>query len=43
MTALNAWAARSPAAKRAEIEVSRRFLGTADKPERYVVLIIPPR
>jgi Dolichyl-phosphate-mannose-protein mannosyltransferase len=41
--ALDAWAARSAASKRSEIEVSRRFLGTADKPERYVVLIIPPR
>jgi Dolichyl-phosphate-mannose-protein mannosyltransferase len=43
MKALDAWAARSPAAKRSEIEVSRTFLGTADKPERYVILIIPPR
>jgi hypothetical protein len=43
MKALAAWAARSPAAKRSEIEVSRSFLGTADKPETYVVLIIPPR
>jgi 4-amino-4-deoxy-L-arabinose transferase-like glycosyltransferase len=41
--ALDAWAARSPAAKRTQVEVSRRFLGTADKAERYVVLIIPPR
>jgi hypothetical protein len=43
MKALDAWAVRSPAAKRTEIEVSRRFLGTADKPERYVILIVPPR
>ena len=41
--ALDAWAARSTGAKRSEIEVSRRFLGTTDKAERYVVLIIPPR
>ena len=43
MKALDAWAARSAGAKRSEIEVSRSFLGSADKPERYVVLIIPPR
>jgi Dolichyl-phosphate-mannose-protein mannosyltransferase len=43
MKPLDAWAARSPAAKRTEIEVSRSFLGSADKAERYVVLIIPPR
>jgi hypothetical protein len=43
MKALDAWAARSGGSKRSEIEVSRRFLGSADKPERYVVLIIPPR
>ncbi len=43
MKALDAWAARSAGAKRSEIEVSRRFLGNADKPERYVVLIILPR
>jgi Dolichyl-phosphate-mannose-protein mannosyltransferase len=43
MKALDAWTARSPAAKRTEIEVSRSFLGSADKAERYVVLIIPPR
>jgi 4-amino-4-deoxy-L-arabinose transferase-like glycosyltransferase len=43
MKALDAWAARSAGAKRSEIEVSRIFLGTADKPERYIVLIIPPR
>jgi hypothetical protein len=43
MKGLDAWAARSTGAKRSEIEVSRSFLGTADKPETYVVLIIPPR
>jgi 4-amino-4-deoxy-L-arabinose transferase-like glycosyltransferase len=43
MKALDAWAARSAGAKRSEIEVSRRFLGSTDKAERYVVLIIPPR
>jgi 4-amino-4-deoxy-L-arabinose transferase-like glycosyltransferase len=43
MKALDAWAARSAGSTRGEIEVSRRFLGTTDKPERYVVLIIPPR
>jgi Dolichyl-phosphate-mannose-protein mannosyltransferase len=43
MKALDAWATRSPAANRTEIEVSRSFLGTADEAERYVILIIPPR
>jgi hypothetical protein len=43
MRALEVWAARSGGSKRSEIEVSRSFLGTADKPEHYVILIIPPR
>ncbi|MBV9969989.1 MAG: glycosyltransferase family 39 protein [Xanthobacteraceae bacterium] len=43
MKALDEWSARSTSATRSEIEVSRRFLGTADQPERYVVLIIPPQ
>ncbi len=42
MMALDTWAARNAKSKRSEIEVSRRFLGTTDKRERYVVLIIPP-
>jgi hypothetical protein len=43
MKALDAWAARSAGSTRGEIEVSRRFLGSADKTERYAVLVIPPR
>ena len=43
MRALNARADRSIVAKRTEVEVSRRFLGISDRPERYVIVIIPPR
>jgi hypothetical protein len=40
---LNARAARSVVGKRVEVDVSRTFLGIADKPERYVIVTIPPR
>jgi hypothetical protein len=48
MRALNALAAKVLASggtvgKRVEVEVSRRFLGIPDKPERYVIVTIPPR
>ncbi len=43
LRALNARADRSIVATRTEIEVSRKFLGISDKPERYVIVIIPPR
>jgi dolichyl-phosphate-mannose-protein mannosyltransferase len=43
MKALNARAAKSAVGKRVEVEVSRTFLGIADKPERYVIVTIPPR
>ena len=48
MRALNAQAAKVVASggvvgKRVEVEVSRSFLGIADKPERYVIVTVPPR
>jgi hypothetical protein len=35
-------AARFPAGLRREIEVSRRYLGVDGKPERYLVITVPP-
>jgi hypothetical protein len=43
MKALNARAAASAVGKRVEAEISRTFLGIADKPVRYVIVTIPPR
>src|SRR4029077_4753028 len=43
MKALNSRAAGSAVAKRVEVELSRRFLGIADKPVRYVIVTIPPQ
>jgi len=43
MRALNARAAESVVGKRVEVEISRTFLGIAGKPERYVIVTIPPR
>lgn len=34
---------RHPAGKRAEVELSRTYLGHADPPVRYAVIIVPPR
>ena len=42
MRALNSRAAKSAAGKRVEVEISRTFLGIADKPVRYVIVAIPP-
>jgi hypothetical protein len=42
MKALNARAAESVVGRRVELELSRRFLGIAGKPERYVIVTIPP-
>jgi hypothetical protein len=41
--ALDARAAKSSDSKRTEIEISRPYLGIAGKPERYVIVAIPPR
>jgi hypothetical protein len=40
--AMDDLAARGPAGKRAEVELSRSYLGVADKPARYVIVTIPP-
>jgi hypothetical protein len=40
---LEARAARAPAAKRSEVELSRTHLGVADAPTRYVIGIVPPQ
>jgi hypothetical protein len=40
--AMNERAARSPAGKRAEVELSRTYFGEADTPARYVIVTIPP-
>jgi 4-amino-4-deoxy-L-arabinose transferase-like glycosyltransferase len=39
---MNERAARSPAGKRAEVELSRSYFGTADPPVRYLIVTIPP-
>jgi 4-amino-4-deoxy-L-arabinose transferase-like glycosyltransferase len=43
MRALDARLAATPPARRAEVEISRSYLGAADHPERYVIAIVPPR
>ena len=40
--AMNERAARGPAGKRAEVELSRTYFGVADQPVRYVIVTIPP-
>jgi hypothetical protein len=36
-------AARGAAGRRSEVEITRRYLGTDDAPERFVIVIVPPR
>jgi hypothetical protein len=43
MRAVNERAAKNPAAKRVEVEISRRYFGVGDRPERYLIVTIPPR
>jgi 4-amino-4-deoxy-L-arabinose transferase-like glycosyltransferase len=43
MRALDDRAAKAPLSKRVETTISRSFFGAADKPERYVIVVIPPR
>ncbi len=43
MNALEARAARGIVGKRVEVEISRRFFGSNDTPQRYVIVTIPPR
>jgi 4-amino-4-deoxy-L-arabinose transferase-like glycosyltransferase len=42
LSAANTRAARSPAGKRSDIEVSRHYLGNASGPARYLIIAIPP-
>jgi 4-amino-4-deoxy-L-arabinose transferase-like glycosyltransferase len=43
MRLIEAHAAKDAAAKRSEVELSRRYAGRNDPPGRYVIIIIPPR
>jgi hypothetical protein len=43
MKAMNALAERGPVGTRREVEISRRFAGTADAPVRYVIVTLLPR
>jgi hypothetical protein len=38
----DAMAARSPGSKRSEVEVSRHYLGNEGRPQRYLLVAIPP-
>jgi hypothetical protein len=40
--AMDARAGRSPTGKRVEVELSRSYWGVAGRPERYVIVTIPP-
>ena len=40
--ALDERAAKSPAGKRVEVELSRSYFGVADRPARYVIVTVPP-
>ena len=35
-------AAQEPASRRIEVEITRKYLGIAARPRRYVIFIIPP-
>jgi 4-amino-4-deoxy-L-arabinose transferase-like glycosyltransferase len=41
--AVNERAAKHPAVKRVEVEISRSYFGLAGKPERYLIVVMPPR
>lgn len=43
MNRIEAFAASHQVGLRTEVEISRRYFGVPDKPERYVIIIIPPR
>ena len=42
INAMNARAARGAPGKRVEVELSRSYFGTADAPERFVIVTVPP-
>ncbi len=39
---MNALVQRGRIGARRELEISRRFAGTSDKPVRYVIVTLPP-
>jgi hypothetical protein len=41
--AIEARAAGKPTAHRSEVEIVRRHLGVTGKPERYLIITIPPQ
>ncbi len=43
MNALNARASAAAGGKRAEVDISRRYMGTSDPPQHFVIATIPPR
>ncbi|HEY1545960.1 MAG TPA: glycosyltransferase family 39 protein [Xanthobacteraceae bacterium] len=43
MQALAARAARGPVGRRTEVEITRRYFGTDDKPDRFVIVTIRPQ
>jgi 4-amino-4-deoxy-L-arabinose transferase-like glycosyltransferase len=43
LSAIDRFAAGRPVARRLEVELSRRYFGVSDRPERYQIVIIRPR
>jgi hypothetical protein len=43
MTALEERVAHGPAGRRTEVAITRRYLGTDDKPDRFVIVTVRPR
>ncbi len=43
MKALDAWAVKSPRARREDVEIARSYLGSAGPPTHHVILAIPPQ
>ena len=43
MKALNQRAASGPVGRRTEVEITRRYLGTDDTPDRFVIVTLRPR
>src|SRR5262249_2405538 len=43
LRALGRYAALGPPGRRVEVEVSRSYFGSADAPDRFVIVTVPPR
>jgi 4-amino-4-deoxy-L-arabinose transferase-like glycosyltransferase len=43
LKAMEARAASSPAGRRTEVTIARRYFGSEDRPDRFVIVTIPPR